>query len=645
MTVGLVLSGGGAKGSFQVGALQRLYEENLFAPVISGCSVGAINGAKLAEGGQPGSQKAAFGELKSIWDGLRTDEDMFLKTPWLKELEEILENRVFSELEEELRRVEKISEQFASSDLGAIASKMPDAFEAPMRWYSFANRLLPLVPKIQGLVPDILNAHSIYTLEPMVKRLRGQDPTAPFNTAKVASSGVKLRLAVVALESGDLRWVTEAGNVTGTDGVTPHEEIPPGIPTQCQGLNNTLIQKKKEREADYQEWLKELAKDGALDSHTITQKAQVAVAKQDQEIVKLRQQLTECVAKHTAAAPLKVPLSEGILASSSIPAVFQAVLLGREHYVDGGTREIVPVQGAARAGADHVIAISASPLTASWQPWAYPATYRIPEIAKRGLELALTEVAVTDLAPEPAVLVAPRFEVHDMMRIERGLVRINMDYGYMCDADAIGLRRRFDPSRDPLTGTPAPSTLGPPQPLPFPRRPSPPIDVHHDRAPYRLWPMSADVITKLRMVAWKLEEILHIVDTAFTVFRPLIHGYIRTTKGIIHHLVEARAAAGAPGPNASETDPWWGGWELHTGFELPLWPSAARGGYIGPGSGDPVRFVRDESSKAVYKLVGLFRHRLSTSQALSNAGAAAANAPELPANILAELPEGTPLTR
>ncbi len=143
-----------------------------------------------------------------------------------------------------------------------------------------------------------------------------------------------------------------------------------------------------------------------------------------------------------------------------------------------------------------------------------------------------------------------------------------------------------------------------------------------------------------------MEERLHFDDRFWKARRPFTHGYIRTIKGIIHHLVEARAAAGAPGPNASETEAWWGGWELHTGFKLPLWPSAARNGYIEEGSYNvPVRFVRDKSSKAVYKLVGLFRHRLSTSQALSNAGAAAANAPELPANILAELPEGTPLTR
>jgi predicted acylesterase/phospholipase RssA len=42
MTVGLVLGAGGAKGSFEVGALGRLYEEGFFAPVIAASSAGSI---------------------------------------------------------------------------------------------------------------------------------------------------------------------------------------------------------------------------------------------------------------------------------------------------------------------------------------------------------------------------------------------------------------------------------------------------------------------------------------------------------------------------------------------------------------------------------------------------------------------------
>lgn len=54
MRIAFVLSGGGAKGSFQVGALRFLYTRGVAPDIICGCSVGAINGVKLAEGeGQP----------------------------------------------------------------------------------------------------------------------------------------------------------------------------------------------------------------------------------------------------------------------------------------------------------------------------------------------------------------------------------------------------------------------------------------------------------------------------------------------------------------------------------------------------------------------------------------------------------------
>lgn len=53
--VGLVLSGGGARGAFQVGVWKVLYEEGLggLPDVVSGTSAGAINGALIAAGLSP----------------------------------------------------------------------------------------------------------------------------------------------------------------------------------------------------------------------------------------------------------------------------------------------------------------------------------------------------------------------------------------------------------------------------------------------------------------------------------------------------------------------------------------------------------------------------------------------------------------
>ena len=64
--VGLVLSGGGARGAFQVGVYERLLRHPRFAAgpaVVSGTSAGAINGALIAAGKSPA-------EMMDFWNGI-----------------------------------------------------------------------------------------------------------------------------------------------------------------------------------------------------------------------------------------------------------------------------------------------------------------------------------------------------------------------------------------------------------------------------------------------------------------------------------------------------------------------------------------------------------------------------------------------
>lgn len=65
--VGLVLSGGGAKGAYQVGALQYLAEIGFEPQMIAGTSIGALNGAVLSSH-QP--FKLAVERLSDLWDRL-----------------------------------------------------------------------------------------------------------------------------------------------------------------------------------------------------------------------------------------------------------------------------------------------------------------------------------------------------------------------------------------------------------------------------------------------------------------------------------------------------------------------------------------------------------------------------------------------
>jgi len=70
----LILSGGGSKGAFEVGVLQRLMgDEQLDYDLLCGTSVGAINAAYLAQTplGQP---REAAVKLRALWDTVSTEK-------------------------------------------------------------------------------------------------------------------------------------------------------------------------------------------------------------------------------------------------------------------------------------------------------------------------------------------------------------------------------------------------------------------------------------------------------------------------------------------------------------------------------------------------------------------------------------------
>ena len=81
MTVALVLSGGGAKGDFQIGALRFLYDQGVRPDILCGTSVGAINATKLAEG--EGELRQGLAGLEAIWKSLRQNGDMYSEETWL----------------------------------------------------------------------------------------------------------------------------------------------------------------------------------------------------------------------------------------------------------------------------------------------------------------------------------------------------------------------------------------------------------------------------------------------------------------------------------------------------------------------------------------------------------------------------------
>lgn len=79
---GLVLSGGGANGAFEVGALQHLLgTKKIHYDVICGVSVGALNGSILAQYPK-GEEHCAIEHLTQVWDGVKEDGDIYKKWCW-----------------------------------------------------------------------------------------------------------------------------------------------------------------------------------------------------------------------------------------------------------------------------------------------------------------------------------------------------------------------------------------------------------------------------------------------------------------------------------------------------------------------------------------------------------------------------------
>ena len=137
-----------------------------------------------------------------------------------------------------------------------------------------------------------------------------------------------------------------------------------------------------------------------------------------------------------------VSLIEAVLASASIPLVFPPTKLGDEHYVDGGVREILPLELAFnRLGAGHIFAVVAST----------PGVEPIPDVGDKGL-LELARRVTADIVPDETLrkeispprgwgrrvtVIAPEVDVHDALTVDPELIAASIDYGYMCAADVL----------------------------------------------------------------------------------------------------------------------------------------------------------------------------------------------------------------
>jgi len=179
--IAYVLSGGGAKGSFEVGVLKRFYESELRPSIVAGTSVGAINAIKLVEG-----TESSFDELLAIWQSLAVPTDMYVKTDFMSSVEELIDEASYLAL-----------------DLDGGESVFWPLFKLDQ-----LMTLISVASSADDLSAEFGQVHSLYSLAPIRQKLASH-----LDLDRVMSSGIELRQAVVDLHSGSVCYTREDGRL------------------------------------------------------------------------------------------------------------------------------------------------------------------------------------------------------------------------------------------------------------------------------------------------------------------------------------------------------------------------------------------------------------------------------------------------
>jgi len=392
----LVLSGGGSRADFQIGALRYLYDVVGIEPhVFVGTSAGSIVSVTLAQYSDPADQAAAVARLDELWAGMTQQSDMFDERAWYTRLRTRapewtamvkppargrrdgtrgrlslpfgrFSNVPAPSLEPVSLDSSPESPPFAphypTAQEETLAMARADDTPAPIEWTpALVMQALSAVSKIRKSGGDLARiirgadrTRSIYRPGPILDTLLSRDF---FDAERVAGSGNVLRIAMVGLESGELRFMREDGRLVDRDNV-------------------------------------------ALD-----------------------------------AGPFDISL--GVLASCSIPTVFPPVAIDGEHYVDGGIRENL----AAEMAMSHLGATRPYVLAAVKQGVPREDSYAHRDM----LAIILRAVAIlTDEAGRDevayarslgAIVLEPEIDVHSPLTVDPGLIAINRDYGWLRAAE------------------------------------------------------------------------------------------------------------------------------------------------------------------------------------------------------------------
>lgn len=191
--LGLVLSGGGARGAFQVGVYEQLLRDPRFErgpAFVSGTSAGAINGALIAAGCSPK-------EMMEFWNGIADDPPAVASADFFQHAARTLARLTFSEGAEWLF--------------------------GPRRWSAFLQRLRNHLPPRRGTFLALWFEYLLATRFELVSHFLEGIPTPyvadtsqlrqrlvdTFGGEKIRTAGIDLAINTVDAHTGEaVRYVT-----------------------------------------------------------------------------------------------------------------------------------------------------------------------------------------------------------------------------------------------------------------------------------------------------------------------------------------------------------------------------------------------------------------------------------------------------
>jgi predicted acylesterase/phospholipase RssA len=209
----IVLSGGGAKGSFQVGAVAYFRRERwdeVEPDIVVGTSVGSINALGIAEGPAPADGSLdGIQRMERVWLGLRQNSSMYTDSVQFARLKELIADlKDIPGYAKPETIVPGVLLGGAGGFFGATTGGLLGLIAGA------ATELADDLPEIIDLIT--IRMKSLYSLAPTRALV-----LSSVRFDRIAASGKTLRLATVCLEDGLVYHVTESGSLISDIGRDP----------------------------------------------------------------------------------------------------------------------------------------------------------------------------------------------------------------------------------------------------------------------------------------------------------------------------------------------------------------------------------------------------------------------------------------